>query len=332
MSSLFSSLPFLVGVAYLLISPIALWGAARFQKWFRIDRVLQNSKGKISPDTLPKPAWGVWKQRIRFTVSDKRSIAIGKKTFNIQRRIFLLTIYVFGLVISVVGAFLSNWVIVVVGFFTFFVAAIFGIQSSKSLMSERERIMGRMLEVGKSKLGLPSTAAINVDVKVLDWQDFVNPQKVQYTVPTNFSATGADGFLQQFNQVFGNTQEWVASEADGGWDYDKGIVTLGAVPPLPTRANWSEHYVLSEGVADSFFPLGLSVIGGVEIPNPETGEVEHVLGYDVGGKQMAEGQKAGLVVDGSLGAASPMQLFAGATGSGKALSSDTPVAVYRLVE
>lgn len=332
MKDIFTSFPFIIGAVYVFLLPVVVWGLARLQKWFMIDRVAQKTRNRADLENLPQPAWGIWIQRIKFTISDKRDVVLGKKDLGIARRVMFFVLYDAGFVVSVLGAIMGSWTIILVGFFMFFVSIIFAIKSSKELMSERDRIMSRMLEVGRARLGQPQSSVIGKDIKVLEWKDFTNPQKVQYTVPTTFSDTGADGFLQQFNQVFGSTQQWVPVEEEGGWDYDKGLVTLGAVPPLPTRADWSEHYVLADGVADSFFPLGLSVIGGVEIPNPETGEVEHVLGYDVGGKQMEAGAKAGLTVDGSLGAASPMSLFAGATGSGKSVSLVTPVLVYRSLE
>lgn len=328
MSEIFKSLPFILGMVYLIALPIVVYGIAFLHKKLLIDRKAEKIKNRAELENLPKPLWGTWVQRIKITKSDKRSLAFGEKAVNLERRILFWSLYLLGLIAAVLGGVQKDYRIVIVGVVLFFISIIFGVRSSKSLMEERERIMSRMLEVGQSKLNLPKDSIVNQDVQVLEWQDFVSPQKVKYKVPTTFPESGAEGFLQQFNQVFGRVQEWVASEEDGGWDYEKGEVVLAAVPPLPTMAPWAEHYALAPGVADSFFPLAIGVTGGVEIPNPETGEVENVLGFDVGGKQMGEGKDAGLVVDGTLGSASPQTLMAGSTGSGKSLALTTPVVVY----
>lgn len=326
MKEFFTNPGVIAGLAYLIVLPIIVWGIARTQKALMIDRVKKKTKRREDLNNLPEPVWGIWKERLSFTIKDKRSLSIKDKPVNLERRILLIILYLSGLIITVGLAFLGQYKLMVVGYILFFISVIFGIKSSKSLLKERERIMKRMLEVANSKLG-GSSKDINEVVRVLDWQDFVTPQKIEFTVPTTFSSIGQDGFLQQFNQVFGNLQEWVPSEEDGGWDYDKGIATFYAVPPLPQKADWLEHYAIADGIDDGFFPIGLSVQGGISLPNPETGEIENVLGFDVAGTQIGAAKKAGLTMHESI-SASPQSLVAGATGGGKSLSALTKIAVY----
>lgn len=50
-------------------------------------------------------------------------------------------------------------------------------------------------------------------------------------------------------------------------------------------AKWDKHYLEDPIVQWSFIPLGLSSRGGLPIKNPETGEIEHVVGFDLDGTQ-----------------------------------------------
>lgn len=180
-----------------------------------------------------------------------------------------------------------------------------------------------MFEIAQSKMGLSSEFSENPQqaIRVLEWADPLKPNKVQFDVPTTFGQEGEEGFLRQFNQVFGNETAWVpfddAENGVPGWNYEEGTATFRAVPPLPTMAPWDEHYVIGEGVAWSFFPIALGVENGVALPNPQTGEVENVLGFDLSGEQTKIGKKAGLTVGPEI-TTSPMCL----TGDTKVVLAD----------
>ena len=77
----------------------------------------------------------------------------------------------------------------------------------------------------------------------------------------------------------------------------------------------------------SFFPMGLGVRDGLILENPETGEDEHVIGYDIFGTGLAMADAGEITMSPNQGKASPMAVIAGVTGSGKALPVDTPVLV-----
>lgn len=290
-------------------------------------------KTKAALASIPKPLWQVWKPRIRFTLKDKRPMKIGKKAGGPPNRTVFFGLFLLGLGLSVAGAFTSMFLLIGIGYFTFFVAIVFAVRAAKEVLETRANVVRKMFEIGSSK-GLISSEYSDQPEAVIDvveWNDYVKPQKVVYQVRTEFAAAGEEAFLMQFNQIFGNETAWVPSDdpetGAPGWNYDEGKATFHAVPPLPQMAPWDEHYVLSEGVAWSFFPLALGVENGIELPNPKTGEVENVLGFDLSGEQVKVGKKAGIKVSPSI-TTSPMALVGGGTGGGKSLASDTMVYVF----
>lgn len=305
------------------------------QKKMWVDRKAEKApKTKAAQAALPKPIWQVWKPRIAFTIKDKRPMKIGKKEgAGPPNRAVFFTMLIAGLVLSLAGAATSMWWLVGVGYFTFFVAIIFAVRTAKPVLETRANVIRKMFEIGSSKGLVSSEYAEQPEavLKVLEWNDYVKPQKVEYQVRTEFAAAGEEAFLQQFNQIFGTETAWVPSDdpekGTPGWNYDEGKATFHAVPPLPMMAPWDEHYVLAEGVAWSFFPLALGVENGIELPNPKTGEVENVLGFDLSGEQVKVGKKAGIKVSPSI-TTSPMALVGGGTGGGKAIASDTIVYVF----
>jgi hypothetical protein len=212
---------------------------------------------------------------------------------------------------------------------------IYGYKSADKLMKIREAVYTRMFSVARTKLGQNGEYEKNPQsvIRVTEWRDFIKPQKVEFDIPDSFGEEGAEGFMKQFNQLFGRETAWVPSDSEEtpGWDFDKGVLTIGAVPPLPREAPWDEHYVLADGVAWSFFPIGLGVEHGLELPNPKTGEIENVLGFDLSGEQGGIAKKFGLNMSQSI-TTSPMALIAGGTGGGKALSVDTMIRVLTAEE
>lgn len=275
-------------------------------------------------------------------MKDKRDAEFGKKkkegkepsSSNIQNRQLFFLIWAAGLVIVIIGAFIGMWQIYVSAFMIFFFAMGFGIHASKELLETRAKIYRRMFEISQSKLGTSAEHADNPEavIRVLEWSDPLKPSKVEFDVPTTFGQEGEENFLKQYNQVFGNETAWVPDNdvetGKPGWNYDDGKATFRAVPPLPTMAPWLEHYINGEGVAWSFFPIALGVENGIELVNPNSGETENVLGFDLSGEQSGIGKKFGIKVGGEI-TTSPMAFVGGGTGGGKSLSEDTLVFVIR---
>ena len=285
------------------------------QKKMWVERKAEKApKTKAALAALPKPIWKVWKPRIAFTMKDGRPMKIGKKEgAGPPNRVVFFGLFVAGLLISLLGAAIGMYLLIPIGYFMFFMAIIFAVRASKSVLATRASVLKKMFEIGSSK-GLISNEYADTPekvIKVVEWNDYVKPQKVEYQIRTEFSAAGEEAFMQQFNQIFGNETAWVPSDdpetGKSGWNYDEGVGTFHAVPPLPLMAPWDEHYVLAEGVAWSFFPLALGVENGIELVNPKTGETENVLGFDLSGEQAKVGQKAGVKVSPTI-TTSPMCL------------------------
>lgn len=332
-----------LGLVYLAVMPIVLRLLALAHKKLIIDRKaakLSKSKGNLK--NLPKPLWPKWKERISFTMKDKRDLVLKKpkkgsggepKTSKIQNRQMFLILWSAGLLLTMAGAFILNWKVMLTGFAVFFVAIAFAIKTADSIIVTRQKVYTRMFSIAKQKLGQSAEHEDNPQavISILEWNDYVKPQKVEFQVPDSFGAEGEEGFLRQYNQIFGTETTWVPSddpEKGPGWNYEEAKLTIHAVPPLPGRADWSEHYVLGDGVAWSFFPIGLGVENGIELPNPKTGTTENVLGFDLSGEQAKVGQKHGVKVAGTI-TTSPMAFIGGGTGGGKSLSVDTLVRVVR---
>lgn len=329
----------ILGGCYLIGMPILFRLIAFAHKKLITERAMQKAgKDRAALKKVSKPIWHVWKERISFTMKDKRELGAGKKKKKqdaggtLQNRQMFFLIWAAGLIGELVGAYLNIWQVYVGSFFIFFFAMGFGISASKEILKKREKIFRRMFEIGQSRMGLSAEHADNPQevIRVLEWADPLKPNKVQYDVPTTFSQEGEEGFLRLFNQVFGTETSWVAFDdpeaGKPGWDYEEGTATFRAVPPLPTMAPWSEHYVESEKIAWSFFPIALGVENGVELENPKTGEMENVIGFDFSGEQVGLAKKFGMNIGGEI-VTSPMCFVGGGTGGGKALSADTLVKV-----
>lgn len=293
----------ILGLTYLIGMPILLRLICFGHKRFFIDRKLAKMpKNKAASANLPKPIWPKIKERLSFTRKDKRPLQIGKKQFGApQNRIMMLILWAIGLICFLAAP--VNYALLGIGVLFFFISIIFSVRSAREILETREKIYRRMFEIGSSKGVITSEHADNPQavIRVLEWDDYVKPKKVEYDVRTEFAQAGEEAFLLQFNQIFGNETSWIPvddpEKGTPGWNYDEGKVTLGAVPPLPTSAPWDEHYVIGEGVAWSFFPIGLGVEGGLELLNPKTGEMENVLGFDLSGEQAKVAKDHGLKLD-----------------------------------
>lgn len=326
----------ILALVYILAYPLVLRIVTFLHRKLFIDGKIKRAKKKkkkIDESKLPDPIWPKMRKLLLFAFKDSRGISFKKGgTSPIQRRFIYLGLWAAGLISTIISIALSHfsgtWFLIGIMFFTSFI--IFGIFSSRDIIKIRDKLIYRMFEVASSKLGQSSEYARNPGqvVRVKDWRDYIKPQKVEFDVPTTFSDESEEGFLRQYNQIFGRETAWVPDSTPDqpGWDYEKGIVTLRAVPPLPMKAPWSEHYVLDDAVAWSFFPLALGVENGLELTNPETGEKENVLGFDLSDEQADLAKKMGVNVASKI-VTSPMVLIAGGTGGGKAWDSETDVLV-----
>lgn len=290
-----------------------------------------------NPPVLVYPKW---KQRLKFARSDKRSFVIGSpkkgsepKEFGVTRRSVYWILRLVGLVVAVVGGLLGLYIALLFAAVFYYAATVYGYISSDKLMKAREAVYERMFTIARTKLGVSPEHSANPQavIEVLEWSDGIKPQKVKFDIPDTFGEEGTESFLKQFNLIFGRETAWVPSDnpetGEPGWNFDKGTVTINAVPPLPRIAPWSEHYVINDAIAWSFFPIGLGVENGLELPNPNTGLVENVIGFDFSGLQAKAAQEAGLKMSQTIGV-SPMILIGGSTGGGKSLASETLVKVF----
>lgn len=295
-------------------------------------RAMEARKKGRKVNNIPAPLWGTIRERVGFVFRDSREMTVGKRSVPVQNRIVFFALWGIGLVSFLFAAATSQWLVILAGIVFFNIAIIFGTFAPKALLETRKKAITKILNISKSRLSVPGDASSNEVIQVLEWRDFVKPKKVVVHFPDTFSADSSEGFMRQFNQVFGVETTWVPvnDQENGvpGWDFENSKVTIGEVPPLPTRAEWHERYVLDPGIAYSFFPLALGVENGIAMPNPETGKIENVLGFDVAGEAVKQAQQAGYEVDGSI-VTSPMALVAGGTGGGKALSLMTPVLVIK---
>lgn len=327
---------------YLALLPLLFWALGLIDKQLKNrklnKRLMSKSanKNQLMRDA-PEPSWPKWRERLKFTRADKRQFVLGKpkqgkepKTLPITRRMFYWLVRGAGLLVAIIGSLAGNFSIAAISILFYFGGIIYGYKSADKLMKVREAIFARMFSVSKTKLGQSAEYEKNPQavIRIIEWRDFIKPQKVELDIPDSFGEEGAEGFMKQFNQLFGRETAWVPFDneetGESGWDFDKGVLTIFAVPPLPRTALWDEHYVLADGVAWSFFPIGLGVEHGLELPNPKTGEVENVLGFDLSGEQDKAASKFGLKMAQAI-TTSPMALIAGGTGGGKSMALDTPV-------
>lgn len=260
------------------------------------------------------------------------------KMLPLSNRGIFLTLYVVGLVVMLVPAFVEAApasTFVLLSLMVFVCGLIFSFYSSQRVLKVRERVIKTMAEIAKEhNLGPKAERGQNLPpsayVKVTEWAEPARPSKIEIPISTSFRENGQESFMRHFNQFHGVLTTWVEDvdkNGEGGFSYQDYVAKLRAVPPLPTLAPWDEHYILAEGVSKDFFPIGLGVEKGLELPNPKTKEIEHVIGFDVSGNVAKTAKKFGLNCDPLLDTASPHAYICGGTGGGKALSSDTLVPV-----
>lgn len=255
-----------------------------------------------------------------------------RKSLGIPNRAILVVIYIIGLIPTLFFAYSENYAMMALFLLTPYWAYAFAITVYRPIKNDREELYLRLYTLKQSRMGLynkgkKDVVDYNAEFQILEWEDdYISPSKLTLKIPPTFDSLAIEGFLEQFNVHFGNGSAWVADRSDPkvpGWDFNRGVATLVHTPPLPKMALWSDLYIKHENIAWSFFPIALGTENGVRITNPETGEDEYVLGFDVFGDQ-AKMAKKGVQVGGEI-TQSPQVLIAGGTGGGKSLQVDTLV-------
>ena len=331
---IFAALLYLVGF------PLVVYGFLFAYKQLRVKRAMRKNQEKKperrkDPEMLPKPLGPAFKEHRKFAFKDVRGVQYSKKKdpMGISNRLLMLIIYVLGLIVAVVGGVMGSASVVALSAVFFFFALFFGLLKARPVIAQRHKIIERQAKIVEANgLGLRTKKHAPSDsVTVTQWVDLVTPAEVEIHIPDDFKDAGQSEFMRHWNQVFGIKRSWVAKvdqeTGEGGWDYENNKLTIYAVPPLPQLAKWAEHYVINPNVSWAFFPLGLGVENGLELTNPETNEVEHVIGIDVNGAQSSLNKETGTKMSQNITAA-PHILVGGGTGGGKAMSADTKIAVF----
>lgn len=335
-------------ILYVVGFPIFTWIAALVHKRVIVRKAAEKIAKKRLSKKPPEPVGPRWWKRFKFTLKDRRQFifAFGKKKEekaqgpSVERRLLWWILWGAGLALSAV-TFTGDFRWILWSFLAYIFAFSFAVMSAHKVVKHQEYVVDKIYQIAQPKLGLPIQDSPAAHVRIKGWRDYTKPEGVEIDVPTNFSESGEESFLKQFNQVFGRETAWVPDSnppskdeagndipAKVGWDYEEGKVTLRSVPPLPLKAPWSAHYVLSPAIAWSFFPIALGVENGTTVTHPETGVREHVLGFDLSGKQGAAAKAAGEVMSTRI-TKSPMILVGGGTGGGKSLPVQLKVAVIR---
>lgn len=324
---------FLYTILYIVLLPLLLVilniGHKRTLYMRALERYQKNPSLK-----KPKTLMYSINRALRFTISNKSKVALPQmskkkeqKFLPGQDRFYLISIYLFGLTLSLVSDFTQKPSFFLMSIAVFFVSIFYSLITSRKPLENRDKLFRKMAEVASSGLGLDKKKALEDPysiVNVTKWANPLQPTEIKFPIPMTFDHFAGPSFIEKFNQFFGRSYTWVTN-GDEGWDYEENIVTLTAVAPLPNKAPWSEHYVLTKGIAPSFFPIALGSENGVEIPNPHrNGEVENVLGFDVQGTMMNSKEfKVGPEIS-----ASPQGLVGGGTGGGKAAAITTPIRYF----
>lgn len=268
------------------------------------------------------------KKRIKYTIKDPRNKPIPFRTI-------FLAIYLIGLLIAGFAGFQISGKMLGVAILVAYIAMFFSVISANKIVTERDLVLKRMLELKGSKMRFVNRekgaiVSMGEEFKVLKWgEDLINPVKMEIYMPTDFDLLTVDSFLESFNLIFGANGQWVSDDTAGGFDFNAGIATIRVSPKLPQMAMWHERYLDPKFIHWSYFPLALGSENGVPLVNEETGEIERVIGFAVGGGQSNLSKKNGVVIGPEITAA-PQILIAGGTGGGKSLCSETEVNVVEI--
>lgn len=277
----------------------------------------------------PKPSlMRIIGKHLRYTLREAR---VNKGP---RPRFILILTYLLGVFLIILTSRLELYNISIGLLFYPYLLVAYSIIVSRETLKKRDKKIEKLLSVKKERMGLigtPQTLNQNEEFQVLKWADNnYDPVSVRIFLPTAFDELQEPFFLEQFSLVFGvEGSRWVADMTDPkhpGFNYNEGIATISMMKPLPRMAPWHEKYLLNPAIAWSFFPLALGAEKGIQITDPETGETQHVLGFDLAGEAAKVAEKAGAIVGPELVAA-PQVLCAGGTGGGKSLALDTLIQV-----
>lgn len=325
-------------IVYLVVLPLVVRLVAYAQRKLIVDKAHERNNAKKpaqqkDAESLPKPWWGSIKERLGFAFKDTRGFKFSKKSeaSSMQNRVLFLILFLVGLIAMIAAPLSGVSALYAVGVIFFFVSLAFALLTPSEVLKARKNLVSRQAEVVESN-GLGSTKRNHLpqhSVKVVEWADLTTPKKIEIPIPSKFREEGEENFMRHWNQIFGRITTWVPDydkENKGGWDYEKGVLTIASVPPLPQVSPFKEEYVLHPAIAGGFFPIGIGISDGIELPDGEGGVI-NLIGFDVRGTQKGHGEKNGVKVSSKLGTATPQVLVAGSTGSGKAMSVNTSVIV-----
>lgn len=291
------------------------------------------------------------KMRIRTQVEEKKKSLLTKvgeacsfllksdkrKTIGVPNKFMFLGIYLLGAIGVVISGISEAMGIVVILMLVPYIAWIFAVFTFRPIRKKRDELFERIYTLKRDRMGLiergNKDGSYNYDKEftVMSWDDtYMFPKKIMLRIPTKFDELQIEAFMTQFNLYFGAGSKWAPDRSDPtdpGWNFTEGRVTLVHTPPLPSRADWSEEFLLHDEIAWSYFPMALGSENGVKITTSD-GKEKYVLGFDLGGEQPKLAKKTG----GQIGeevVLAPQVLIAGGTGGGKALKSET--LVHRIV-
>ena len=322
-------------IVLFLIIPYAILMAARAIK-NSIKTMLfgrRKSKTAIRDEQLREGFNDKTFKRIRFTMKDPRNTPI-------PFRLVFLIIYIIGAVVAAVAGFNESGKLFFTSILIAYGAIVFAFVSANGIVTERDKVLARMVELKGSKMklinkGKGKIATPESEFRILEWhEDLINPVKMHLYMPTDFDILSVDSFLESFNLIFGINGQWISDSNDkeyGGFDFSAGVAAIRVSGKLPAIAMWHERYLNHEDIHWSYFPLALGSENGVPVYNEELGKTEHVLGFAVNSGQEKLSKKNGVHIGSEITAA-PQILIAGGTGGGKALSSDTKVRILKREE
>lgn len=316
-------------ILYIALPPFIIVGGKVFKNYMKTALFgRRRSKTAIAIEAEKEGLSEKISKRVKFTMSDSRKDPVPFK-------IIFIAIYVAGLMVSAIAGLMNSFKIFLFSLVIAYGAITFAYVSANKIVSARDEVLKRMLELKGTKMkhlnrGAGKRATINNELKVIEWsEDLVNPAKMHIYMPTDFDIMAVDSFLQSFNLIFGSQGQWVADKGDkdyGGFDFNKGVAAIKVTPPLPQLAKWHTRYLNPEKVHWSFFPLAIGSENGIPIYNEETGRVEPVLGFSVNSGQNKLSAKNGDTIGDEIVAA-PQILVGGGTGGGKSLHVETPVEI-----
>lgn len=307
----------LIFLVLFLIAPPGLLALAKYLKDYLKTQLLGRKRSatairaQVEKEGLNRKI----RKRVKFTMRDPR-----KKPAPFK--IIFISIYLFGAVISVVAGFSESLATFIFSLFIAYSAIIFSYVTANKVVSERDAVLKRMMELKGSKMRFVTrdkgvTPSVDSEFQVAEWaDDLVSPKKLYIYLPTDFDILQVDGFLESFNLIFGKNGQWVADDTDeryGGFDFNSGVAAIKTSTPLPQRADWHERYLNPKDIHWSFFPLALGSENGVPVYNEDLGITEHVLGFAVNGGQEKLSKKNGVVLGREV-TSSPQILIAGGTG------------------